>query len=36
MIELVKADKMSDTDLINFETFGYVTPAADKLLRTIL
>jgi hypothetical protein len=36
MIELVKKGDMSDTDLINFETFGYVTPAADKLLRTIL
>lgn len=36
MIDLVKKGEMSDTDLINFETFGYVTPEADKKLRTIL
>lgn len=36
MMELVKKGEMKDTDLINFETFGYVTPEADKLLRTIL
>jgi len=36
MFELVKKDEMSDTDLINFETFGYVTPEAGRLLNKIL
>lgn len=33
MIELVKKGELDQTDVINFETYGYVSPEADAKLR---
>ena len=36
MIDLVQKGKLSDLDVVNFETYGQVSPEADVLLRGVL
>jgi len=36
MIDLVQKGRLSDLDVVNFETYGHVSPEADVLLRGIL
>lgn len=36
MMDLVKKGELEDTEVINFETYNYLTPEADSKLRAIL